>query len=179
MKSGVRISILGLLVGSILAARAADGLSVPEGVWPVWQARLAVQAVDPAITAHVQGRVFTASLLGDYYFSVPRLLPLSREGGLRATSGVTTSSGLRPPPGGQALALSEGGETLPYIGLGYTYVALKGGWGFTADVGLVAENPAGALGVGRSLVGSGAALDDAVRAMRLSPMVQLGVRYSF
>ena len=68
--------------------------------------------------------------------------------------------------------------TVPYVGVGYTGLSNKGGWGFSADVGLVALSPRSAVKLGRVL-GGGQSLDEVLREMRLSPLVQLGVSYSF
>jgi hypothetical protein len=69
-------------------------------------------------------------------------------------------------------------STLPYVGLGYSGIHAKSGWGFWADVGLVVQNPGNMLGVGRVVSGSQSA-EDLVRELRLSPLLQLGVNYSF
>jgi hypothetical protein len=143
-----------------------------------------------------------ATLLGDYYFtrSLPRL---GDSGGFRATSGVflgarsgsLVSTGPATGLGGRAFSVerrSIGGLTLatasdpatpetgtvPYVGLGYTGLPTKGGWGFSADVGLMALSPGSAVKLGRAFTG-GQSLDDALRDMRLSPLVQVGVSYSF
>ena len=69
-------------------------------------------------------------------------------------------------------------STVPYLGLGYTGGSVKGGWGFSADVGVMALNPSSAVKLGRVL-GGGQSLDDTLREMRVSPVLQLGVSYSF
>ena len=63
--------------------------------------------------------------------------------------------------------------TLPYLGFGYTGLSARSGWSFSADLGLVAQTPGG-IKVIRSQ-----SLDDAVREMRLAPLLQLGVSYAF
>ncbi len=143
-----------------------------------------------------------ASVLGDYYFSVsptPQLFSLS---GFRASSGLLIR---QPGVSLSDLALSSrsaaafgvpshlmldsvpspltetgGGQysTLPYVGLGYSGIHAKSGWGFWADVGLVVRNPGNVLGFGRVVSGAQSA-DDLVRELRLTPLVQLGVNYSF
>ena len=45
-------------------------------------------------------------------------------------------------------------------------------------MGVVAQSPSQALGAGRML-GGAQGVDDLVRELRLSPMLQLGVNYSF
>jgi hypothetical protein len=189
------------------AALAADGLAPPNGadIWPQWQARLTVSTTrlapvslsawtDPATATHPS--LQSGSLLGDYYLDAPGLrLPRSL-GGLRATGGLMTGArGLAPTTtpsmlrSGQRTGLATSTsvvplagdtatDTVPYLGVGYTGLALKGGWGFTADLGLVAENPAGAAHVGRALFGN-QGLDNSLRELRLSPVLQVGVSYSF
>lgn len=147
-----------------------------------------------------------ASLLGDYYFSRYNYNHNAREGdsgGFRVTSGVFLGSQLGmwggPSPSAlngslfsverqsfSLLALPRGAEvagqdsaTVPYLGLGYSGGSLKGGWGFSADLGLMALNPGGAARLGRAIGGGGQNLDDALREMRMSPLVQLGASYSF
>ncbi|MBN8507319.1 MAG: hypothetical protein J0L57_01765, partial [Burkholderiales bacterium] len=70
------------------------------------------------------------------------------------------------------------GTQMPYLGLGYSGQLVQTGWGFWADVGLVVQSPGSALGLGRVVSGS-QGVDDLIRELRLSPMLQLGVSYSF
>ena len=65
--------------------------------------------------------------------------------------------------------------TWPYLGVGYSGGSLRNGLSFSADVGLAAQNP-GAIRFGR--VGA-AGFDDWARELRLMPVLQLGVSYSF
>jgi hypothetical protein len=67
---------------------------------------------------------------------------------------------------------------MPYLGIGYSDYSLKSGWGFWADIGLVVQSPGGALGMGRVLSGA-LSVEDLARELRMSPMLQLGVNYSF
>ena len=67
---------------------------------------------------------------------------------------------------------------MPYLGVGFTGAAWRGGLEISADFGLVAERPGAAIGLGRALFGS-QALDGALRELRLSPVLQFGVRYAF
>jgi hypothetical protein len=69
-------------------------------------------------------------------------------------------------------------STVPYLGIGYSEVSLKTRWGFWADIGLVVQSPGSALGVGRVLSGT-QGVDELMRELRMAPMVQLGVSYSF
>ncbi|MEO7852364.1 MAG: hypothetical protein ABIR94_08950 [Rubrivivax sp.] len=143
-----------------------------------------------------------ASVLGDYYFSPSPTPQLFGLGGFRASSGLLIRqpgislsdlalssrsaatfglpSHLRLDSVASPLADTGLGEysTLPYVGVGYSGIHAKSGWGFWADVGLVARNPGNALGFGRVLSGTQSA-EDLVRDLRLTPLVQLGVNYSF
>ena len=65
-------------------------------------------------------------------------------------------------------------STVPYLGIGYTGLSPRSGWGFSADLGLLAKNPGNAL-----RVGSGQSPDDMIRDMRTTPLLQLGVSYAF
>ena len=185
---------LGLLaVGVAGAAHAADGLAVPESTWQRWQARAALGTVDQA------SRLTAASLVGDFYFQGLPAAGATRAGGFRATGGLILGAGSAqlgaagvPKPSGGALSighlalsatprgleLPDLGPTLPYLGLGYTRVTGPSGLSISADVGVVAQNPGAADGVGRALFGS-QSLDAAIRNLRLSPVLQLGVRYEF
>lgn len=69
-------------------------------------------------------------------------------------------------------------SALPYVGLGYSALWPKTGWGFWADVGMVVQSPGGALGLGR-VIGGSLGVDDLMRELRLAPMLQLGVNYAF
>lgn len=190
---------MSVLVGS---AALAEGLAVRDTTrtWPQWQARLSLSTAPvPRVSLADLGDRPTASngvlqggaLLGDYYFRSLKFGWLPAEGGFRATSGlmfgtrtlaVSEVSALRAAlPLTLATAAhgsAAGGETVPYFGIGYTGLSVKGGWGFTADLGLTAENPGGAVRFGRALFGS-QGFDSARRELRLSPLLQLGVSYSF
>jgi hypothetical protein len=184
-----------------------DGLMPSEAdPWPRWQGRLSLATANPLLgadAAQAEGsahRLAGATVLGDYYFtrSLPRL---GDSGGFRATSGVflgtrfgtllstTSGTGLggrpfsmdRRPVGGLWLPgaadpASDG--TIPYVGIGYTGVPSRGGWGFSADVGVMALTPEARVKLGGAASG-GQSLDDVLRDLRLSPLVQLGVSYSF
>ncbi len=195
-----------LLAAAASAAGAVEGggLQAPDtSAWPRWQARLSIGTDTPlhrslanAVAAQPQ-RLRSLSLVGDYYFDIARDLAPSG-GGFRATSGLllgarsglllptSTSAGggfavdqrrvaaLADLPGADA---STDTSTVPYVGLGYTGLAGKSGWGFSADIGLMALNPGSAVKFGRML--NGQSLDDLLRDLRLSPVLQLGVSYSF
>jgi hypothetical protein len=187
--------LLALLLG-VGAANAFDiGLSVPT---LEWRAKVRLGAVEPpslqSAAARPSYQLASGMLMGDYYFNLDRW---GLAAGLRASGGMlfkgaTTLSEFAMPLDVQAdLPLSrpaanlsntgpvnESLGTLPYFGLGYTRLGLWGGWGITADVGVVAWQGSTALLSGRTLSNT-RNLDDAVRDIRFRPLVQMGVRYAF
>ena len=105
--------------------------------------------------------------------------------------GARTLLSLSAAPSRQGLSVRQhrlGGRAAPwpgtdrdaatsaYLGLGYTGIT-RGGWGFTADVGVLSRHP-DVDRLGRAAVGT-QSLDDTLRALRLSPLVQMGVSYAF
>ncbi|MFO1265913.1 MAG: hypothetical protein U1F67_03415 [Rubrivivax sp.] len=148
---------------------------------PLALARMA----DP--TAAVARGVQGGALLGDFVFATPSF------GNFRATSGVMLGNAAGAPvlsaapsarlavtvlDNGANYGTSDGLATLPYLGLGYSSPALWRGLSLNADLGLVAGRPSGLAGVGRAIFGN-QPMDSAVRDLRLAPVLQLGVRYSF
>jgi hypothetical protein len=141
-------------------------------------------------------------LLGDVYLGGTRADAGTPSTGFRATSGVLI--GARSPLLGTASSSTAGGlfasnrrlfgaspgalaasdaasvdsSTVPYIGIGYSNLALKSGWSFSADLGVVSQSPGNVVRFGRVFSGT-QSLDDVVRDMHLAPVVQLGVSYSF
>ncbi|MCU0923017.1 MAG: hypothetical protein MUF16_22305 [Burkholderiaceae bacterium] len=195
---------LTLLCAAGLAA-AEGGLKVDGagGFWSDVQTKLRFSAVvlddSPTVAGTAAGLAaqgtapLGASLGGDYYFSKDLAAAGRPPSGFRASGallirqpGVSLSdltwqsrataslaSPLRlPEPGNQSPS------AMPYLGVGYSDYSLKTGWGFWADIGLVVQSPGNALGMGRVLSGT-QSVDDLVRELRLSPMLQLGVNYSF
>lgn len=188
------------------AQAAGQGLAVsPEQFGPRWQARLQLNSdvpiattaalADPLRSPSAALRPRSAAVFGDYYLANPWI---GESGGLRVTSGllvgqrgallgpaaaaqlnapVITSIGRLPAnvPGGVDTT-SETSLTWPYLGIGYSGSSLRGGWGFSADLGLAAQNPS-AIRLGRA--NGSAGLDEWVREMRLTPLIQLGVSYKF
>ncbi len=168
--------------------------------WARWQGRLslALPAVAPwqlgSESAALKSR--SASLMGDYYFSRSLIGP-KQLGGFRATSGLIFGSrwvAVSSAPaltGGTGFSASSrkfatpgvSGDTpgdtstLPYLGVGYTNLSVRSGWGFSADLGLLAQSGS-SVRLGRSFNAS-PSLDDAVRELRMTPLVQLGVSYAF
>lgn len=195
------VAVVGFLVVAAgpAVAGGGQGLSVDADRlgWPQWQARLQVfsEPLTPELTSFEGAslRPRSAALFGDYYMTRPYL---GQAGGMRVTSGVLTGArgavfgpGQITPPGwfgfstqsrtGPAAAsLDASGETLtwPYLGIGYSDSSLRGGWGFSADLGLAAQS----FGLSRTARALGnQSLDDIVRDMRLTPVLQLGVSYRF
>lgn len=183
----------------VTAARAqGEGLSAnAERVpWARFDARV-VHAGAPSWRADLAPfersglKVGGFGLLGDVYFGSP-------SGGFRATSGVIV--GAKPywnvPASSGGLSGSEkrlfgasatspaayaeaaDNPTVPYLGVGYSNAWPKSGWRFSADVGVVSLSPGNASGIGR-VIGGSQSLDDLVRDLRLAPVFQLGVSYSF
>lgn len=187
------------LVGlAATAATAADGLNAPAGaaLWPAWQARLSFTLAGGDRGLQVAPVLHQAALLGDYY---PRASWLPQggqnphwQGGLRATSGVVLGSlGSSVATTLSPLSISQhrlGDATVPpdsadltptpYVGIGYSGWSTGGGWGFSADLGLLVRQPGGVTTLGRALLGN-AGLDEALRRLDLAPVLRLGVRYSF
>jgi hypothetical protein len=192
-----------LMIGlSSLASGPAQALdsdelasSVQQPGWARWQGRLALGAGHTNWqTGPDTSKIASASLMGDYYFS--RAL-FTEAGGFRATSGLifgprsallsTGQPGLGAGRafsiGSRSLALSAAASgsdpslndtaTVPYLGFGYTGLSVRNGWSVSADLGLVGQNPGG-LRAARNPT-----LDDAVREMRLAPLLQLGASYAF
>jgi len=193
-----------LLCAAGLAA-AEGGLKVGAtgGFWSDVQTKLRFSAtvvdtaaprVDyPSMTSFHDPAPLGASLSGDYYFSTDLAALGRRPSGFRASGALlirqpgvslsdlswqsrATTSLAAPQP------LADPGQlgisAMPYLGIGYSDYSLKSGWGFWADIGLVVQSPGGALGMGRVLSGS-QSVEDLMRELRMSPMLQLGVNYSF
>lgn len=181
--------------GSGLAVNA-DDLS-----WARWQARVQLTAETAPSTSLIDGapalglaRTRSAALFGDYFVARPWF---GEVGGPRVTSGLLVGQRgavLGPGASGSAAAnlsshvgrmpgfVPGNGDgqadvtlTWPYLGIGYSGSSLRSGLSFSADVGLAAQNP-GAIRFGR--VGA-AGFDDWARDLRLTPVLQLGVSYSF
>lgn len=192
---------LAAVIGVIIAfpAMALDGESLslnPDQLpWARWQGRLSLGTASSAWRPGIEStKVSSASLMGDYYFGRSLVGPGST-GGFRATSGLIFGPRSSLATGQPGLASGNGfsigsrlfgqtampytsdttgdNATLPYLGLGYTNLAARSGWSFSADLGLVAQTPGGIKAI-RSQ-----SLDDAVREMRLAPLVQFGVSYAF
>jgi hypothetical protein len=193
--------IAAALLGFVVTApsQAQNGLQLPAAThWPQWQGRLALGLG----TQHLNdsNRLRGSSVLGDYYFyRHPITSPTSPLGGFRATSGIMfgntaarLSTGLGADlPSGHGLGLSraflghqpwglsnENDHAASYLGLGYSLVSLRGGWGLSADIGFAASTRVNSkLGSGPGLRQS--SFEDGLRDWRLTPLLQLGLSYTF
>lgn len=191
------------LGAGLVPAQAQTGLRVGQDKgalqvpWPRWQARIGV-ATNAAPDASATWQINAGQLLGDYYWGQMRLGGSDGVGGFRATSGLmlgqralplgtpalasgqgaslTVSRGMRSALSALGDAGHEAWSAAPYIGLGYTGMSLRGGWGFTADVGLATG---GGLRTGRDAELGAQGLDELLRELRLRPVLQVGASYAF
>jgi hypothetical protein len=194
---------LACLLFAASVAQAQSGLRVGSsdaaGQEPSWQARFGASTGTSSINAGTRWQLSAGQLLGDYYWSGLRPTWAGQSGGFRATSGVlfgprslalgTPALGLPQGPGltlshstwlspgpGDALS-AESWSPLPYFGIGYSGISLRGGWGFTADLGLIGTTgglrarPDGPLGV--------QGVDELLRELRLVPVLRIGAGYAF
>jgi hypothetical protein len=166
--------VLGL--SALPAFSAGNGLTAPPEALNQtrWNARIEVD------TTRVYGQwvgqplgqssiVQMTRFLGDYHLDT---LKFGQTSGLRLTSGLLLN------PRSSALGVDNNRSAWPYLGIGYAGAGLKGDWGFSADIGMAAQNP-GAVGqLGRAFNGD-MAFSDALRELRLQPVVRLGVNYKF
>lgn len=186
-----------LAASGLVQAGQADGLKWQDDSmsWVRWQARLALSQPAPLWRASLGDDDGTGlkprslSVMGDYLFARMQSADGS-SGVLRATSGLVV--GPRPAlwigqPGGSAgnlvperrlfsdLRGDQG--ALPYVGIGYSGLSGRSGWNFSADFGLMALGAGNAVRLGRS--GAYQGLDDLVRELRLTPVLQIGASYAF
>ena len=196
-----------ILAGLIVAptSQAADLAAIEASVapqpWARWQGRVSfgtpTQSLRSGLLEPEQAaqRPSSLSLMGDYYFS-GNLAGAGSVGGFRATSGVVLGprsqawSGQLGAGNGGAFSIgsrplgasaapygrdpANDSAALPYLGLGYSGLSARSGWSFSADLGLTAQSAGNVVQLGR-----GQSLDDVVRELRLAPVLQLGVSYSF
>lgn len=190
-----------LLTGPNFAADLAAAAS-DDSAWPRWQGRLSLGSSAPLPRPGEATRIEAyqppaLSLMGDYYLTRSGW-GFTESGGFRATSGLVLGHGARTllslsaAPSRQGLSVQQhrlgaraaaswpGADreaaTSAYLGLGYTGIT-RSGWGFTADVGVLSRHP-DVDRLGRAAAGT-QNLDDTLRALRLSPLVQMGVSYAF
>jgi hypothetical protein len=193
-------SMLGLLLGSMPAQaqsglRLGDAAQSQQDAWPRWQARFGLTTTGTPVEAGNRWQLSAGQLLGDYYWSGLRPVGVGHSGGFRATSGLLLgqrSIALGTPAlassQGLGLTVSRGSRlsngpfeaheawtAVPYFGIGYSGVSLRGGWGFTADLGLAGTS--GGLHARSGLGSQGA--EDLLRELRLTPVLQFGASYAF
>lgn len=196
---------LACLLFAASAAQAQSGLRVgndaasQETSWPRWQARFSTNSGASAFDTGTRWQLSAGQLLGDYYWSGLRPTGAGRSGGFRATSGVlfgprslalgTPALGLPqgpglsvsrsawPPPGSGDPLSPESSSTLPYFAVGYSGTSLRGGWGFTADIGLVGTT--GGLRASRDATLGAQGVDELLRELRLVPVLRVGAGYAF
>jgi hypothetical protein len=179
-----------------------------SALWPQWQARITLHSSSAlpmgvsSLPAWWQSRLGdspapqrqlqSASLLGDYTFATPWFGSFRASGGvLLGSPGPTAMSGNWGAPGlGLSVTNTSSATTLAnvapqelaspstYLGLGFSGAAWRSSLAFSADVGLLAERPGAALSASRALLGNQGA-QNALRELRLSPLLQVGVRYRF
>jgi hypothetical protein len=190
---------LGAALSSSPASAQSPGLSVPDGTaafGPRLQARIGLNASVSSDAGNAASQQQAGVLLGDYYFSRARFGLGDVSGGFRATSGLLLGQrsmmlGTPALASGQGMsftvtrqhrmgsaageAVSEGWSAVPYVGIGWSGMSVRGGWGLSADVGLAGRS-AGGLRVNPSAA-QGA--DDVLREWRLTPVLHLGVSYAF
>lgn len=191
MPTAIRIAVCtSLLLGSGVAVAAGDGLTADAARVP-W-ARAGVQdpvTVDmPAWRSALSEadrtglKLGSTGLLGDHYFRYARSADAYRQGGFRATGGLLRIDRRGRLEATDPAAANDNRLTDPttaaYLGVGYSSLASQGGWSFSADLGVMALKPGSAVRFGRSL-GNNQSVDDALREMRLAPVLQLGVSYAF
>jgi hypothetical protein len=196
-------------LATVDARGEGEGLSANADrfAWAGFQSRIAFAPGAPGWRADLAPiersglQVGSVGLLGDVYFGAKPAVGGVPTTGFRATSGLLI--GARSPLLGGSATPASGGlygsnrrlfgasasslaatdasvdsSTVPYIGIGYTNLATKSGWSFSADLGVVSQSPGSVVRFGRVFGGS-QSLDDVIRDMRLAPVVQLGVSYSF
>ena len=197
---------LACLLVAASAVQAQNGLRVgkdaaaQEASWPRWQARFGLNVIASPIDSSTRWQLSAGQLLGDYYWG--GLRPTGgggHSGGFRATSGLLVgprSLALGTPalglPQGSGLTLSrnpwplpasstalstESWSALPYISVGYSGISLRGGWGFTADLGLVGNT--GGLRASRDGALGSQGVDELLRELRLVPVLRVGAGYAF
>jgi hypothetical protein len=190
-RSGTAVSLgragstaVALLIASAAVAGppAGSGLAPSQAEispWASLQWRVipsSLPALAPQASRDGPRGLLGSALVADLYLSPSGLGPRF-QGGLRATSGLM-AGGPTSQPGLTLSRANTASMPLPYLGLGYSGLHSPTGWGLTADLGLVAATP-GAIRFGRSSFASGPALEDAVRDLRLTPVLRLGVSYAF
>lgn len=167
-----------------LKIEAATDRANNRAAWPTWQARVGVVTTPDIDLGSGSSSARGAALLGDYYFTGSGFDAKRVGGGLRATTGWLYGGGSALDAGAGISASSFVSSTwlrnaasddarvrhAGYIGIGYTGLLFRSGFGFSADLGLV-----GTAANGTARLDSDVKLGD----FRLAPAVRLGVSYAF
>jgi hypothetical protein len=199
--------IAALPVAAAWAAEGSGLTPNPDNLsWVRWQGRTSLDVQVPLARADLGGtpvsglQVRRVSLMRDYYLT-RSLIGAGTEGGLHTTGGLIVNPGARSAgqamfgvqpgaytvahrsvgPGAAMLGIDtppDASTTIPYLGVGYIGLSAKGGWSFSADLGLIALAAGNAVKFGRVFSGS-QSLDDLAREMRVAPVLQMGISYSF
>lgn len=172
-------------------AAAQHGLSTNND--PRTERRLQLGPVQLGLAVSEPGTPPRAQLFGDYFLTGPGFGQGDIAGGLRLTSGLAigprrATQGLPPVRLGESLRgttglrlgpdTDEGRVALPYLGLGYTSLSVRDGWGFSADIGLGGLAAGDRFRLGRSGP-TAAQVENVLNDLRLTPVLQLGVSYAF
>lgn len=156
----------------------AEGLRLKADT-PLLQARVNLLSGDESTGG---ARLLGAQLLGDYYLAGSGL---RLSGGLLMGPQSLLGSGLAPASHGLlgvghrrllGGASDEASHSQTYLGVGYSRYGE--GWGFSADLGVAVSGNAGGLRLGGSSAFA-SSLDDTVRRLQWTPMLQFGVSYRF
>jgi hypothetical protein len=196
-----RIALTCLLALLAVPAGAQDGLTVVLDKSPGLSSagtsprlgpgdlRMNLSVAEPG-TALARARV-----LGDYYLTGPGFGDDQVSGGLRVTSGLAIgpqrdTTALPPSrlggglqwearePAPYAYQGQGASVALPYIGLGYTSLSAREGWGVSADIGLGGLRPGERVRFGAGNPTT-AQFENMLNDLRLAPVIQLGVSYAF
>ncbi len=128
-------------------------------------------------------------LFGDHYLTGPGFGGDRVTGGLRLSGGLSFdgwrqgAEGWRRLPGSHAEAATTqrpgdpGWAIQPYVGIGYTSLSARAGWGFAADLGLGGLRPGAGVRLGQG--GRSGYVEQWLDDLRLAPVVQVGVSYAF
>lgn len=206
MRAAKWICSLGLAAAATMPALGADGPGLTANAdllgAPGWQSRLSLSVQVPLLRKDFGSAPATGlqaqriSLMRDYYLTGP-LLIAGIEGGIHTTGGLIVSAGSRTAGNG-ATGLTtierrsagrganllngdtpaDASPTVPYLGIGYIGQSTRGRWSFSADVGLMSLAAGNVVKFGGVFNGS-QTFDGVARELRLSPVMQMGLSYSF
>jgi hypothetical protein len=175
----LRPVLLALLLLALNGPSAAQGLKLQREAETPLRARVHLLSGDE----YGQGtRLLGAQLLGDYFLG-SRGLRVS--GGLMLGPDSLLASGMTPTqPGRLGVAqrrllgglLSEGSSNQPYLGMG---ISRHGGdWAFSADLGVAVNGSPSGLRLGSASAFANS-LDESLRRLQWTPVLQLGLSYRF